>query len=160
MKYILFFATIALLIPSLEGGNRNCRRVRTCSPCGTRTAAAEQQEALDAELAGLRIQLEEQVAATAAQTVRADKAEAAHKAAVTQVASLQTQLKKASAAGAELTNQVNSLTEEREKLTAQIKTTAVATEDYEADPPKADDAEEAPAEEPSADNGEESPVAE
>ena len=138
MKYILFFATIMLLTPSLEAGNRNCRRVRTCSPCGTKTtsvtqwytakdgtlrekmpyhaalsraedaddmeialrgvreeltvaqtAAAEHKEALDAELAGLRKQLEEQVAATAAQTARADKAEAAHTAATAQVASLQ-----------------------------------------------------------------------
>jgi chromosome segregation ATPase len=236
MKYIPFFAAIMLLIPSLEAGNKNCCRVRTCNPCGTstasvtqwytakdgtlrekmpyrealsraedaddmeialrgvreeltvaQTAAAEHKEALDAELAGLRKQLEEQVAATAAQTARADKAEAAHTAATAQVASLQetqkkseatlTQLKEATAAEAELTSQVKSLTEEREKLAAQIKTAAdeinvlkqaaaktekvaVATEDYDADPPKEGDAEEAPAEEPAADGGEETPAAE
>ncbi len=240
MKYILFFATIMLLTPSLEAGNRQCRLVRKCNLFGTRTtsvtqwytakdgtlrekipyrealsrsedaddmeialrgireelaaaqtAAAEQEESLAAEIAGLRIQLAEQVAATAAQTARADKAEFDHKAAVTQVTSLQethkkseatlaqvqAQLKEATAAGAELTNQAKSLTEEREKLVAQIKTAAdeinvlkqaavktekvaVATDDYDADPPKEDDAEEAAAEEPPADAGEKRPAGE
>jgi len=243
MKYILFFATILLLTPALEAGNRNCRLVPKCNLFGlfgtkttsatqwytakdgtlrekisyraalsrsedaddmeialqgireelaaTQTAAAAEKELLAAELAGLRIQLAEQVAATAAQTARADKAEAAHKSAAAQVASLeetqtnsevtlaqvQTQLKEAKATGAELTNQVNSLAEERERLTAQINAATdkinvleqaavktekvdVATDDYEADLPQADDAEEVPAEEPSADNAEETPVAE
>jgi septal ring factor EnvC (AmiA/AmiB activator) len=93
------------------------------------------------------------------------------------LAQVQTQLKEAKATGAELTNQVNSLAEERERLTAQINAATdkinvleqaavktekvdVATDDYEADLPQADDAEEVPAEEPSADNAEETPVAE
>lgn len=134
-------------------------------------AAAAEKSALDAELASLRKQLEEQVAATAAEKTRADSAEAAHKEAATQVAQLQESQQKAEAAAADLQKQLGEAVAARDNLQKQVgdlqakvasgdqeiqrlkqeavenKKVAVATEDYDADPPKDEDGEEAPAEE-------------
>lgn len=99
-------------------------------------AATAAQEDLKAQLAALQQQLEQQVAATASEKARADKAEAAHQAAATQVAQLQetqkqsaealtaaqAELTKATAAQEELSAKVASLTKERDALTAQVST--------------------------------------
>jgi chromosome segregation ATPase len=143
-------------------------------------AATETATTQDAEIAALRQQLEEQVAATAAATERANKAEAsvaeltaALEKSVAEAGAAATARDEAKAALAMATEQVSNLTAEREKMVAEIanatseierlkqeavesKKVAVATEDYDADPQEGDEpkeetpVEEEPAEEPKA----------
>lgn len=143
-------------------------------------AATEAATAQAAEIAALKKQLEEQVAATAAATDRATRAEAkvaevtaSLEKSVAEAGAAATARDEAKAALAKANEQVSQLTAEKEKLAAEISNTtgeierlkqeaveskkvAVATEDYDADPPKGDDskeeapAEEEPAEEPKA----------
>lgn len=145
-------------------------------------AAASEKEALQAELAALKKQLEDQVAATAAEKARADKADA-------QVAQLQESQKKAEAAAADLQKQLNEAVAAKDEALKQVtelaarvendgkeierlkqealesKKVAVATEDYDADP--AGDDPKAPADEvadsgdaEAEDGGSEEPAAE